>query len=197
LFAWKWVVCQPLLPPPLLLPLTEASPSKGRGCSSSKGGGTAAGSSSSSEAQPSSADLLTRAILLYPEAVVRMQRVLQGKGVGREAEWAAVLSRPLFAGASDGGSASLSHLLDIWVERQHLLWKVGGCAAGDVGPRLIMCLYVRAEWGQAVTMPEAHRVLAAWAPAANLSLSDSNVRLCLWGAGFASGCCAVSDCLSF
>ncbi|KAI3425283.1 hypothetical protein D9Q98_009050 [Chlorella vulgaris] len=100
----------------------EASPSKGRGCSSSKGGGTAAGSSSS-EAQPPSADLLTRAILLYPEAVVRMQRVLQGKGVGREAEWAAVLSRPLFAGASDGGSASLSHLLDIWVERQHLLWK--------------------------------------------------------------------------
>lgn len=53
------------------------------------------------------------------------QRELQSKGVGKDAEWAAVLRRPLFAGASDGGSASLGHLLDLWVERQHLLWKVG------------------------------------------------------------------------
>lgn len=57
--------------------------------------------------------------------VPRRQRELQGKGVGKDAEWAAVLRRPLFAAASDGGSASLSHLLDLWVERQHLLWKVG------------------------------------------------------------------------
>lgn len=55
------------------------------------------------------------------------QRQLQGKGVGKDAEWAGVLREPLFAGASDGGSASLGHLLDLWVERQHLLWKVRGC----------------------------------------------------------------------
>lgn len=54
-----------------------------------------------------------------------LQRVLAGKGVGTDAAWAVLLSRPLFAGASDGGSASLGHLMDIWVERQHLLWKVG------------------------------------------------------------------------
>ncbi len=54
-----------------------------------------------------------------------LQRVLAGKGVGADAAWAALLSRPLFAAASDGGSASLGHLLDIWVEQQHLLWKVG------------------------------------------------------------------------
>lgn len=59
-----------------------------------------------------------------------VQRVLAGKGVGADAAWAALLSRPLFAGASDGGSASLGHLIDIWVERQHLLWKVG---AGLIG----------------------------------------------------------------
>ena len=53
-----------------------------------------------------------------------VQRQLQSKGVGKEAEWASVLRAPLFAHASDGGSASLAHLLDIWVERQHLLWKV-------------------------------------------------------------------------
>ena len=54
-----------------------------------------------------------------------LQRVLAGTGVGTDAAWAVLLSRPLFAGASDGGSASLGHLMDIWVERQHLLWKVG------------------------------------------------------------------------
>lgn len=52
-----------------------------------------------------------------------LQRELQSKGVGKDAEWAAVLRQPLFAQASDG--ASLAHLFDLWVERQHLLWKVG------------------------------------------------------------------------
>ena len=73
-------------------------------------------------------------MLIYPEAVVRLQRTLQGQGVGKDAEWASVLRDPLFAGAADcGGSASLAHLLDIWVERQHLLWKVGGRPRSSVG----------------------------------------------------------------
>lgn len=148
---------------PLPLPPAEASGSKGR----SKAGGSSGGGAGG-EVRPPSGDLLTKAVLLYPEAVVRLQvrlqgngggglsagpsllpaarrarirrrrsrpshprrvpassqRVLQGKGVGQEREWGEVLARPLFAGASDGGSASLSHLLDIWVERHHLLWKV-------------------------------------------------------------------------
>ena len=68
-----------------------------------------------------------------------VQRKLSDQGVGRDAEWAALLRQPLFsAGAAAGGeeecggSASLSHLLDIWVERQHLLWKVGGRPGGWV-----------------------------------------------------------------
>ncbi|EFN53652.1 hypothetical protein CHLNCDRAFT_136380 [Chlorella variabilis] len=87
------------------------------------GGGGSGEAGGGSEPRPPSRELLVRAVLLYPEAVVRLQRVLQGKGVGRDLDWAAVLRQPLFAQASDGGSASLAHLLDIWVERQHLLWK--------------------------------------------------------------------------
>ncbi|KAL4430372.1 hypothetical protein ABPG77_002178 [Micractinium sp. CCAP 211/92] len=94
----------------------EGSPSKAR---SSDAGGSSGGGS---EHRPS-ADLLVKAVLLYPEAVVRLQRELQSKGMGKDAEWAAVLRQPLFAQASDGGSASLAHLFDLWVERQHLLWK--------------------------------------------------------------------------
>jgi hypothetical protein len=94
----------------------EASTSKGRRTSGGGGGG-------GGEERPPSADLLVRAVLLYPEAVVRLQRALADKGAARDARWAAVLAEPLFGGASDGGSASLAHLLDIWVERQHLMWK--------------------------------------------------------------------------
>lgn len=50
---------------------------------------------------------------------------LQAGGTGRELEWRAVLSEPPFRGADDGGSPSLGRMLDIFVERQHQLWKVG------------------------------------------------------------------------
>ena len=49
---------------------------------------------------------------------------LQEKGVGADQEWQSILRRPLFAGAEQSASASLVHLIDIFVERQHLLWKV-------------------------------------------------------------------------
>lgn len=50
-------------------------------------------------------------------------RRLQEQGVGKDGEWGGVLRRPLFARASDGGSASLAHLAALFVERQHTLWK--------------------------------------------------------------------------
>ena len=50
---------------------------------------------------------------------------LQDKGVGSDQEWLALLRASLFAEAAGGVSASLAHLTDIFVERQHLLWKVG------------------------------------------------------------------------
>ena len=44
--------------------------------------------------------------------------------MGTDQEWQSILRRPLFADAERGASASLAHLTDIFVERQHLLWKV-------------------------------------------------------------------------
>ena len=44
---------------------------------------------------------------------------------GNDSDWAYLLSQSLLRDADDGGSASLGHLVDIFVERQHLLWKVG------------------------------------------------------------------------
>ena len=48
------------------------------------------------------------------------------QGVGRELEWRAVLGERLLRDASDGGSAALGRLVDIFVERHHQLWKVRG-----------------------------------------------------------------------
>jgi hypothetical protein len=48
---------------------------------------------------------------------------------GEDPVWAAVLARPPFAGASDGGSASLAHLVDVFVQRQYPLWKEGAVQA--------------------------------------------------------------------
>jgi hypothetical protein len=67
---------------------------------------------------------LRRAVLLFPVAVVRLMERLQGAGVGKDLEWRAVLGDKPFKGASNHGSASLGRLLDIFVERHHLLWKV-------------------------------------------------------------------------
>ena len=43
---------------------------------------------------------------------------------GRGLEWQALLGEPLFRDADEGGSATLAHAIDIFVERHHLLWKV-------------------------------------------------------------------------
>ncbi len=53
------------------------------------------------------------------------------QGVGRELEWRAVLGERLFREASDGGSAALGRLVDIFVERHHQLWKVRGLGRGQ------------------------------------------------------------------
>ncbi|KAK9819275.1 hypothetical protein WJX81_004556 [Elliptochloris bilobata] len=68
-------------------------------------------------------DALARAALLHPLAVVQLMERLQDQGVGKDCEWGSVLRRPLFARASDGGSASLAHLTALFVERHHTLWK--------------------------------------------------------------------------
>ena len=36
----------------------------------------------------------------------------------------AIMRRPLFANATDEGSGSLGHLVAVYIERHHTLWKV-------------------------------------------------------------------------
>ncbi|GAB4815863.1 hypothetical protein N2152v2_002909 [Parachlorella kessleri] len=97
---------------------TPASASQHQQQQQQQGGeGSAAG-----EAQ-SSSDLLTKAVLMYPLVVTQLLKKLQEKGTGNDSDWAYLLSQPVLRDADDGGSASLGHLVDIFVERQHLLWK--------------------------------------------------------------------------
>ena len=49
---------------------------------------------------------------------------LKDKGVGKDAEWGSLLEKAPLRHADDLDSASLSHAVDIFVERHHLLWKV-------------------------------------------------------------------------
>lgn len=74
----------------------------------------------------SSRDALVKAVLLHPLAVVRLQTRLQDQyGVAKDGAWMAALAQPLLACASDGDNPGLSHLIDIFVERQATLWKAG------------------------------------------------------------------------
>jgi hypothetical protein len=60
---------------------------------------------------------------------------------GRGLEWQSLLAEAHFADASDQGSATYSHMVDLFVERHHQLWKVRiDCVSGD--PELLshLCL---------------------------------------------------------
>ena len=74
--------------------------------------------------QPSSEELLAKAVLLHPLAITRLRSSLESKGFGRnDSRWVDTLSKPLLATATDGENPGLSHLIDIFVERQSDLWK--------------------------------------------------------------------------
>lgn len=62
-------------------------------------------------------------LLLIPSALCLCLR-LKDKGVGKDAEWGSLLEKAPLRHADDLDSASLSHAVDIFVERHHLLWKV-------------------------------------------------------------------------
>ena len=62
-------------------------------------------------------------MLLHPLVVPQLMARLQGQGVGKDAWWGSLLQRKLFARADDGGSATLGHLVALFVERGHALWK--------------------------------------------------------------------------
>ena len=52
--------------------------------------------------------------------------------MGTDQEWHRLLQTPLFTGAASETSATLAHLSEIFVERHHLVWKVGRLPASSV-----------------------------------------------------------------
>mmetsp|Transcript_7991 Transcript_7991/g.23577 ORF Transcript_7991/g.23577 Transcript_7991/m.23577 type:complete len:721 (-) Transcript_7991:247-2409(-) len=68
-------------------------------------------------------DGLRMAVASFPLVVTRLLAKLNDQSVGKGLDWQAVLGEPLFREAPDHGSESYSHLVDLYVERSHPLWK--------------------------------------------------------------------------
>lgn len=66
---------------------------------------------------------LRRAVISCPLAVQRLMAKLNGQGAAKGLEWQALLNDPFFVNATDHDSATYSHVVDLFVERHHLLWK--------------------------------------------------------------------------
>ncbi|KXZ51917.1 hypothetical protein GPECTOR_11g44 [Gonium pectorale] len=113
--------------------------------------GSGAGGSASSPH-----DQLVSALLLHPLVLPGLVAKLQDKGAAKEPYWNELLSRRLFSGAGDGGSASLSHLAGLYVERSAELWKP---------PELLALLRAAAE--EAADVAEGKRPPAGGATAAD------------------------------
>ncbi len=76
-------------------------------------------------------ELMVKALVMHPAAMVRMQEKLGGLDV-RLVEWGVVLATPFFAESTGRltSNPTLRKLVDIFVERSHVLWKsprVQGC----------------------------------------------------------------------
>jgi hypothetical protein len=79
-------------------------------------------------------EALRDALLLHPAVLPRLvERLTAGNAVSLDAEWRATLAAPLFTGATCGGSASLEHLVDIFVERHNSLWRPAGVLVRSYG----------------------------------------------------------------
>ncbi len=93
-----------------------------------RAGGSSADAAASVDAgAPRADEALRDALLLHPAVLPRLvERLTAGNAVSLDAEWRATLAAPLFANASCGGSASLEHLVDIFVERHNSLWRPAG-----------------------------------------------------------------------
>jgi hypothetical protein len=92
-----------------------------------RAGSSSADAASADAGAPRADEALRDALLLHPAVLPRLvERLTAGNAVSLDAEWRATLAAPLFAGASCGGSASLEHLVDIFVERHNSLWRPAG-----------------------------------------------------------------------
>jgi len=76
---------------------------------------------------PRASERLRDALLLHPAVLPPLiERLTAGNAVTLDAGWRAALAAPLFARADCGGSASLEHLVELFVERHHSLWRPAG-----------------------------------------------------------------------
>ncbi|GAQ83343.1 hypothetical protein KFL_001440300 [Klebsormidium nitens] len=66
-----------------------------------------------------SLQLLEQALLLHP---AMLQKLIEKTPIKEDSEWAKLLNAPVFAKATAGGP-TLEHLIDIYLERSHLLWR--------------------------------------------------------------------------
>ena len=82
------------------------------------GGGT-----SGAFSDTSSAELLSQAISTYPFALKKLLNKLADKGMATMAPWTSVIEKPLFKNSLSGNSASLDHLVSLFVEKHYELWK--------------------------------------------------------------------------
>lgn len=70
-----------------------------------------------------SIESLTHAILMHPLVIVRLSGKLKDKGVRFGSDWDRILKNKFFSKSDDGGSASINHLINLFVERHHMLYK--------------------------------------------------------------------------
>lgn len=69
----------------------------------------------------SSSDLMKQALMLYPSVLKK----LVDKVPLKEQVWTTILNYNFF-GSEETGSPSLDHLINIYVERSHLIWRLPG-----------------------------------------------------------------------
>jgi hypothetical protein len=94
---------------------------------SGAGGSGDADAAAGSADAPRADERLRDALLLHPAVLPRLvERLSAGNALSLDAAWRDVLAAPLFADATCGGSASLEHLVDLFVERHHSLWRPAG-----------------------------------------------------------------------
>ncbi|MCO5611901.1 hypothetical protein L7F22_066160 [Adiantum nelumboides] len=67
-----------------------------------------------------SGDLFKQALLLHPAT---LQKLVEKAPIKEDAEWGRILRHPHFKRATSGGP-SLEHLINLYAERNHLIWRL-------------------------------------------------------------------------
>ena len=85
------------------------------------------------ESEHTSNDMVLQAMTMYPFVVESLIDKLESKGGGVKAAWNDIFVTPVFKNSSSSGSASLSHLAKLFVERNYELWRPSDVQAWLLG----------------------------------------------------------------